>query len=316
MVSARSFRTATFIALALLVGSGVIALTACGGSSTSGSSSPSATAAPPTPSPSIVPATEPVSRWDGPGSASRSQAEEVAQRYAAALHAESVPSAGLYTPTSTWDIHSSDEHARGAKEIESVYRDAAVFSSWAKGHVLAAPGVGVDEGLFTTYGKDSTPALSLLAVDGRKIAHEEIFINEGDTRPVKVYRGAPASGDTAKAAAQVGAAVGDAFASGDQAALKSLLAPDVMFRDTSLPQDAVGVDAVLAWWDKVPNGVQLTNKKPIAGPGWSVVRWTVRQVYPTGVEQALPGATVMEVRDGQVVRMTVYYNSATMRLQD
>ena len=98
-----------------------------------GRARPSATAVSPTPSPSIVPATEPVSRWDAPGSASRSQAEEVARRYAAALHAESIPSAGLYTSASTWDIHSSDEHAQGAKEIESVYRDAAVFSSWATG---------------------------------------------------------------------------------------------------------------------------------------------------------------------------------------
>ena len=316
MNSARKSRTATFIALALLVCSGVIALTACGGSSTPGSSSPSATAVSPTPSPSIVPATEPVSRWDAPGSASQSQAEEVAQRYAAALRTESVPGAGLYASSSTWDIHSSDEHAQGAKEIESVYRDAAVFSSWAKGHVLSAPGVGVDEGLYTTYGKDSTPALSLLAVDGRKIVHEEIFINEGDTRPVRIYRGAPASGDTARAAAKVGAAVGDAFETGDQVALKSLIASDVMFRDTTLPHDEVGRDAVLAWWDRVPNGVQLTNKKPIAGPGWSVVRWTVRQTFPTGVELALPGATVMEVRGGEVVRMTIYYNSATLRLQD
>ena len=41
----------------------------------------------------------------------------------------------------------------------------------------------------------------------------------------------------------------------------------------------------------------------------------VRRVFSTGVELALPGATVMEVRGGKVVRMTIYYNSSVMRLQ-
>ena len=43
--------------------------------------------------------------------------------------------------------------------------------------------------------------------------------------------------------------------------------------------------------------------------------WTVRWVYSTGVELALPGATVMEVRDGRVVRMTVYYDAGVVSLQ-
>jgi SnoaL-like domain len=302
------------LALVLLTCVGLVALGACGGSSTSASNSPSA-AATPTASPSILPAADPVSRWDAPGTASLAQAQAVTRRYAAALRAEKIPKAGLYTSASTWDIHSSDAHVKGAREIESVYRDAATYSSWGKGHVMAAPGVGVDEGLYTAYGTDATPALSLLAVNGDKIVHEEIFINEGDTQAVKQYGSAPGLKDTAKIAAKVGGAVGDAFATGDQASLKALVASDVLFRDTALPHDVQGWDALLAWWDKVPNGVQLKNKKPIAGPGWSVVRWTVRQAFSTGVELALPGATVMEVRNGHVVRMTVYYDSSTMHLQ-
>ena len=30
----------------------------------------------------------------------------------------------------------------------------------------------------------------------------------------------------------------------------------------------------------------------------------------------MPGATMMEVRDGKVVRMTVYYDSTNIRLQE
>jgi hypothetical protein len=144
--------------------------------------------------------------------------------------------------------------------------------------------------------------------------HEEIFLNEGATGPVRYGVSAPGPKDTANVAAKVGAAVGDAFASGDRAALQALVAPDVLFRDITVPHGERGWDALLAWWDKVP-AVTLEGKKPISGPGWAVGRWTIRQVFSTGVELAMPGASVMEVRNGKVVRMTLYYNSSVMRLQ-
>ena len=58
-----------------------------------------------------------------------------------------------------------------------------------------------------------------------------------------------------------------------------------------------------------------SGRRPLAGPGWAAARWTVKQVFPTGVELAVPGVTVMEVRGGKVVRMTLYYDSSVMRLQ-
>jgi hypothetical protein len=61
--------------------------------------------------------------------------------------------------------------------------------------------------------------------------------------------------------------------------------------------------------------VEVENQKPFAGPGWAAVRWTIKQVFSTGVGLAIPGTTVMEVRDGKVVRMTLYYLSGVMRLQ-
>ena len=65
-----------------------------------------------------------------------------------------------------------------------------------------------------------------------------------------------------------------------------------------------GVDAVLAWQSSTTT-VELKNQKPRAGPGWAATRWTIKQVFPTGVELAVPGVTVMEVRGGRVVRMTL-----------
>ena len=305
--------TIALVVLLLLCASA--ALTACGGTSTTASSSPSAATTAPVASPTVVPAAEPISRWDAPGSALPAQALAAARRYAAALTAEKIPKAGLYTSASTWDYSPSDTHVQGAKEIEGIYRDAGSSIDWPKrNHLLVAPGVGVYEGVTTLYGTSTTPSLVLLAVDGNKLTHEEVFLNEGDVQPVTYGASAPGPKDTAKVAANVGAAVGDAFATGDRAALQALVAPDVLFRDTALPHGARGWDALLAWWDKVP-AVTLESKKPISGPGWAVGRWTIRQVFSTGVELAMPGATVMEVRNGKVVRMTLYYNSSVMRLQ-
>ncbi len=117
------------------------------------------------------------------------------------------------------------------------------------------------------------------------------------------------------AASRVGGTVGGAFASGNLAALQALLAPDVLFYDTTQGRGARGSDAVAAWWANVPGTVAFYNKSPISGRGWAVVRWTARRVYSTGVELAMPGATVLEVRDGKVVRMTLYYNSKKVSLQ-
>jgi len=305
--------TIALVVLLLLCASAVV--TACGGTDTTASNSPSATITSPSASPSIVPAAEPVSQWDAPGSASPAQALAAARRYAAALTAETIPKAGLYASDATWDYAPSDMHVEGAKVIEGIYRDASSSVDWPqRNHLLAGPGAGVCEGMTKLYGTHSTPSLSLLAVDGSRVVHEEIFLNEGATGPVRYGVSAPGPKDTANVAARVGAAVGEAFATGDQAALQALVAPDVLFRDTALPHGARGWDALLAWWDKVP-AVTLESKKPISGPGWAVGRWTIRQVFSTGVELAMPGATVMEVRNGKVVRMTLYYNSSVMRLQ-
>jgi ketosteroid isomerase-like protein len=307
------------LGLSLLVGGlallGVVTLGACGGTGSTASSSASTEAAVPSASPSVVHAEEPVSQWDAPGTASTARTQAVTRRYAAALHAEKIPDVKLYAPDATWDVWSSEEHREGAPAIAKVYRDVASECDWSKSHVMVAPGVGVDEGVFTVYGTTPTPFVSLLALDGNKIAHEEIFLNDGRGRPVTFYGTAPGTNDSAMAAARVGTAVAEAFAAGDEVALQELLAPDVVFYDTTQGRGARGTAAVDAWWAAVPDAVSFVNKKPLSGSGWAVLRWTARRVYSTGVELAMPGATVLEVRDGKVVRMTLYYNSKKVSLQ-
>jgi len=307
-------RTAVTVMMLVLGIAAALALGACGDSDEAAAP---ATATPST-SPTIIPAAEPQGLWDGtPGSATLAQTTAAAKDYAGALTNETF-AAALYTTDATWDYWQNDQHQKGDTTIEGIYESAGESGDWSQGHLLVAPGVAAYEGMFIVHdnGTFSLPALSLLAVDGKKIAHEEIFLDGGpkSKKAVTFYGAAPGAKDTAKVASEVASAVGDAFAIGDVAALQTLLAPDILFYDTGMRRGVQGVDAVLAWQAKTPR-VEVANEQPIAGQGWAVVRWTIREVSPEGVESAVRGATVMEVRSGKVVRMTLYYDNAVVSLQ-
>jgi ketosteroid isomerase-like protein len=310
----RRLTTTAVIAVTALALAGALTFGACGGSDEG--AAPAATT--PAASPSVVPAAAPESQLDGPGDATLAQTKAAVARYASALTSETIPTAGVYAADATWDFWPDDNHMKGATQIESMYADAAEYCDWAAPHIMSTEGAAVSEGVFTVHenGTVSLPSLALLAVDGKEIVHEEVFLDPASRskKPVTFETTAPGPKDTAAVAADVASAVGDAFAAGDVAALQTLLAPDVLFYDTSLRRGAQGVDAVLAWQAKTPT-VEVDNQDPIAGRGWAVVRWTVRRVYDTGVEVAMPGATVMEVRDGKVVRLTLYYDSELVSLQ-
>ncbi len=147
------------LALALLLGA------PCGGSDEE-ATSPSAT---PVASPSVVPAEEPVSQWDAPGTASAAQTRAVASAYAARVVDETLSKADLYAKDATWDYWESDMHDQGAKTIGGTYRGAAESFDWRGVHVLSAPGVAADEGMLKAQGTTaSTVFLALLAADGAR----------------------------------------------------------------------------------------------------------------------------------------------------
>jgi hypothetical protein len=271
-----------------------------------------------------------VYRWDAPGTASLTQTQAVARRYAATLSTEEIPGAELYAANATWDDWGMGRQVRGGKDIQSVYREFAYEAAehpflsdeepgWALSkrsrsyHLLAAPGVAICEGMFQfTNSIDSGSYLALLAVDGDRIAHEEIFA--GGSRSVAFLGFGPGPGDTAKVAARVGAAAGAALAIRDWPALQALLARDVLFRDVTNQENVRGQGRVLSWWRTLAPAsvVKITNQAPIAGLGWAVVRWTGQPTYTNGYfpktvfDESRNAATVIEVRDGKVVRMTLH----------
>jgi hypothetical protein len=309
------------IATALLAG---LALAGCAGA---GSSAPASPGAPPAScaasATSLAP--EPVSRWDAPGSASLAQTLAVAHLYAAAVHAETIKGAGIYAPSATWDYWPRDLHYEGGAKIEGAYTGNTGVD-WSKSiHVMAAPGVAVDEGVITavTWTSGGTacasPFVVLLAVDGDKVVHEEVFHDMQDVpsakrAPVEFCGSAPGPRDTAPLAAEAGGAAMDAMATGDEVKLRARVAAGVLFYDTGQTSGRRGWEALLDWWSSVPS-VQLETRAPVAGPGWAVVRWTARAVSPAGKAVVMPGATVMEVRRGKVVRMTFYYDAKVISLQ-
>ena len=301
-------------AVAALALAAALTLGACGGSDETATPATTTPAA----SPSASPAATPVSQLDGPGTATLAQTKAAVGRWAKALTSETIPASGIYATDATWDFWPADEHVQGAATIEGVYTDAAAFSTWSPPHIMVTEGAAVSEGMFTQQeeGTTSLPSLAILAVDGNRVVHEEVFFDPGpeSKKAVTFYGTAPGPKDTAAAASEVAAAVGAALAAGDMAALAPRLAPDILFYDTGLRHGVQGVDAVVAWQAKTAT-FTVENQEPIAGKGWAVVRWTVRRVYETGVEVAMPGATVMEIRDGKVVRMTLYYDSSVIDLQ-
>ena len=73
-------------------------------------------------------------------------------------------------------------HDQGAKALAGIYRSAADSFDWYGVHVLsAAPGVACGRGHAEVPAgtTTSTVFLALLAVDGNKVVHEEVFLDNG-----------------------------------------------------------------------------------------------------------------------------------------
>ena len=150
------------------------------------------------------------------------------------------------------------------------------------------------------------------------LAVTEVALRYGVTRQTvrrwlarpKPVAARPGPADDAVAAKAAVIAYYAALAKADAAAAAALYSPQAVFQDTTTTQKAGGMQEAAAWFAKaaaVPNRT-MEVKSVIAGTGWSVARWVFSGDASNGVYSGVRGATVFEVRDGKIVRQTVYYS--------
>jgi ketosteroid isomerase-like protein len=304
----RSSRPASIAVLYLLVlglgALGVFGLCACGGTSTT------TTAASVTPSPAPSPSTafEP---WP-PGTASAAQALAVAHKYAAGAKAEKV-TADLLAADWTMDLWLADQHFTGSDATDYMAKSPEVLD-WSKGSVLATSGAAAVEQIVTNAGEGITmPCLEVLTVADGKITHMEVYGNgvagSHFARP-KPVAAKPGPADDAAAAEAAVTAYYSALSEGDATAAAALYSPQVVFQDTTSTGQAGGAQEAVAWLTRAAAVPHMTMelKSVIAGRGFAVARWVASGDTSNGVYAGVRGATVFEVRDGKIVRQTVYYS--------
>jgi hypothetical protein len=296
---------------ALLVA--VLALAACGGSGTSTSGSPT------TPPPNLTPSpTSTVGSWQ-PGTDPLAATAAVATRWLVTLHSERFAASDIWSPQATFDLWASNVHEGGGAAVKRVYVGASPDSTWTAGHALVTPGVAAYEGLFAQSAQKPTAALDLLAVSGGKVSHEEVFLDTSGSRaaePVTQWPSPPTAADTVARTKKTATAFVDALAASGTLEMGLLLADDVLFYDTAQKRERRSATALLRWWTSQAF-VTYENRPQdglIVGPGWAAMRWTATGGQTSTEGITMPGVTVLEIRSGKVVRMTLYYDSATLAL--
>ncbi len=308
----RSARPGSIAVLCLLVLSlgalSLIGLGACGGTSSTTSSTPSATPSP-TPSPST--AFEP---WP-PGTSSAAQALAVAGKYAARTYAEAPSLPRLFAADGTVDVWVADAQFMGREAIDYM-TDSPEQLDWSKGSVLATAGAATVEQIVINADEGAiVPCLEVLSVADGKITHLEVYGNAvagTDVVPPKRVATKPGPADDAAAAKAAVSAYYAALAAGDPTAAAALYAPDAVFQDTTAAGQPGGAQEAVAWLTKAAAVPHMTMevKSVIAGKGWAAARWVFWGDNPGGVYVGVPGATLFEVRDGKIVRQTIYYRLA------
>lgn len=312
---------AVALALALLLGA-VAGLAACGGSDEQ--------AASPSASPISLTTSTPepyVSSWEA-GTDGLAATRAVAARYLAALESETVSARAdtLYAEDATLDNLIDATVTSDRDAIRTAWEGWEDGLQWMRGDTMyVAPGVAVHVAAVTDDRKSPTmvlPNISMIAVSGGKIAHEEIL---GDPREsIDITRGwqaltaDPGPKDTAAAARRAADFVAKVCSqTGDFASLQKVYARDIVFLDASRARPLHGVDAAIAWHEattRIEGADMLTFDPPITGPGWAVLRWTVSGTTADGGNVSLPGVTVMELRGGKIARSMFFYDSSVLDL--
>ena len=301
--------------LALLIVVVALALAACGGSSTTASTSSSA-------SPTAA-ATQSASATSVHlvGSDSVEATQKVVDAFGVGVAALSgtrfVP---LYAGDVVYDDFAFGLHLEGKaavlKELRRSLRQADGARVLAR---YADHGWGVLEhrwDFHTVHGVWIQPITVFEIRDG-KIVTESWYYQDPFQLPAgkplepKPLASLPGPPDTAAAAEAVALKYAAALQAKDAAALAALSAPKIAFMDTasstvgSSPPDVQTHYADI--FDRALAGSAFTHLRYACGRGWAAVIWTASGGGVDG-----EGATMLEIRDGNIARETLYYSSNQM----
>jgi ketosteroid isomerase-like protein len=300
-------------AVVSMVAIAVLTLAACGGSnsaSTSPSASPTATA---TQSASATPV-------HLVGSDSVEATQRVVDAFAAGVAALSgdrfVP---LYADDVVYNDFAFGTRAEGKADVLKELRRSLREADGAR--VLASyadRGWGVLEHRwdFTEVYDVSIQPITVLQIRDGKIVTESWYYQDPSTLPggkplePKPLTSAPGPADTAAAEA-VALKYAAALQAKDAAALAALSAPKIAFMDTASstvggsPPDVQTHYAEI--FDRALAGSAFTRLRYACGRGWAAVIWTASGGGVDG-----EGATMLEIRDGNIARETLYYSSNQM----
>ena len=119
--------------------------------------------------------------------------------------------------------------------------------------------------------------------------------------------------DTPAASEAVAVKYAAALQNKDAAALAALSAPQIVFLDTAVnfmpPQTLLGRYTSIF---RAPADLKFANLKYAVGRGWAAVIWTAAS---QSMNASGGGVTMLEIRDGEIARETLYYNSSYMPFQ-
>lgn len=298
----------------------------CGGGEVrDGGTTPSASSPPATPGAQAI-----ASPWQR-GTADAAQTAEVAGKYAAAMHDESVRDVVLYAAEATLDNWVTGTHVSGIDMIRATWADWESGVDWSLPPFYVAAedeegrsGAAVLETVAVDHRRSpevKIPCLVLLAVSDGRVIHEETFADphidvartDGPTPcPEPKGQASESAAWSGKVAGWLATAVG----SGDWATLKTLYSADIVFLDTSQRQPLHGITETIDWHRAAGFGgpSEWITDEPLVGEGWALLRWTATAADSEGDRISVPGVTMLEIRDGRIARETIYYDSSIVRL--
>ncbi len=297
----RRCRWCACVTLALLVFAGVVALAACGGSSTAASTSPSAAA-----TPQVAATPERLVDSD-----SVAVTQKAVDAYAAAWDARSVAQLGrVYARDVVFDCHATGVHVDGREAFLELM--GGVFGMTTGTHALAGH-AGRGWGVFESrqdVAEGSMQILQLIETRGGKIVrlanyYQPVESQLSPLRAANPLRSAPGPADTPVAAEAVALKYAAALQAKDADAIVALGAPSNEFRDTA-GFNAPPASELNQYADifRKPADLAFTNLRYAFGRGWAAVIWTAFSAGSGG-----DGVTMLEIRNGKICRETLYYNS-------